>query len=89
GRPRAGQPRADQPRAAVGSVAGSGPARLDAVVLGGDRAAIRALRGDPRLAACFRLATSDFLTVPDPRLAVLRETPRMFRAIRVRLVEPE
>jgi hypothetical protein len=29
-----------------------------------------------------------FLTVPDPRLAVLRETPRMFRAIRVHLTEP-
>jgi hypothetical protein len=26
--------------------------------------------------------------VPDPRLAVLRETPRMFRAIRIHLTEP-
>jgi hypothetical protein len=25
--------------------------------------------------------------VPDPRLAVLRETPRAFQAIRIRLVE--
>ncbi len=26
-----------------------------------------------------------FLTVPDPRLAVLRDTPRLFRAIRIKL----
>jgi len=26
--------------------------------------------------------------VPDPRLAVLRGTPRLFRAIRIRLTEP-
>jgi len=87
-RPQTSQPRAGRHGAGPGTVAGSGPARLDAVVLGGDRTAIRALRSDQRLAAYFRLATDDFLTVPDPRLAVLRETPRMFRAIRVRLVEP-
>ena len=29
-----------------------------------------------------------FLTVPDPRLAVLRTAPRLFRAIRIRLTEP-
>ena len=29
-----------------------------------------------------------FLTVPDPRLAVLRDTPRLFRAIQIRLTEP-
>jgi hypothetical protein len=26
--------------------------------------------------------------VPDPRLAVLKDTPRLFRAIRIRLTEP-
>jgi hypothetical protein len=61
---------------------------LDAVVLGGDRRAIAALRGDPRLARYFELATDRFLTVPDPRLTVLRDAPRMFLAIRVRLTEP-
>ncbi len=67
-----------------------GPAgdRLDAVVLGGDRRTIAVLRGDPRLAPYFALATDRFLTVPDPRLAVLRDTPRMFLAIRIRLTEP-
>lgn len=60
---------------------------LDAVVLGGDRRAVAALRSDARLGPYFALATDRFLTVPDPRLAVLRDTPRMFRAIRIRLTE--
>ncbi|HLX47690.1 MAG TPA: acVLRF1 family peptidyl-tRNA hydrolase [Streptosporangiaceae bacterium] len=62
--------------------------RLDAVVLGGDRRAVAALRTDTRLGPYFALATDRFLTVPDPRLAVLTDTPRMFRAIKVRLTEP-
>jgi hypothetical protein len=61
--------------------------RLDAVVLGGDRRAIAALREDPRLTRYFDLATDRFLTVPDPRLAVLRETPAMFQAIRIRVTD--
>jgi Actinobacteria/chloroflexi VLRF1 release factor len=60
---------------------------LDAVVLGGDRRAIAGLRDDPRLRPYFKLAAERFLTVPDPRLAVLRGTPRLFRAIRVWLTE--
>ncbi|HXA61815.1 MAG TPA: acVLRF1 family peptidyl-tRNA hydrolase [Streptosporangiaceae bacterium] len=63
-------------------------AELDAVVLGGDRAAIEVLREDPRLAKVFGLAVEPFLTVPDPRLAVLRETPPKFRAVRILLHEP-
>jgi len=70
------------------AVFGQFSGRLDAVVLGGDRKAIAALRDDPRLEPYFALATDRFLTVPDPRLAVLRDTPRMFRAIRIRLTEP-
>jgi hypothetical protein len=62
--------------------------RLQAVVLGGDRRAVDGLRGDPRLAPYFALATDRFLTVPDPRLAVLRDTPKLFLAIRIRLTEP-
>ncbi|GII79219.1 hypothetical protein Sru01_42010 [Sphaerisporangium rufum] len=61
---------------------------LAAVVLGGDRRAVGALRGDRRLAAVFALETGPFLDVPDPRLAVLRETPRRFRAVAVRLLDP-
>jgi hypothetical protein len=62
--------------------------RLDALVLGGDRRAIASVRRDPRLQPYLRLAVERFLTVPDPRLAVLRECPRLFRAIQVRLHEP-
>lgn len=62
---------------------------LAALVCGGDRRAVDALRDDPRLAPLFARESGPFLTVPDPRLAVLRETPARFRAVRVRLVEPE
>jgi hypothetical protein len=61
---------------------------LAAVVLGGDRRAVDALRDDVRLAPLFVLAVDPFLTVPDPRPAVLLETPRRFRAVRIRLIEP-
>jgi hypothetical protein len=70
------------------AVFGQFEGKLDAVVLGGDRRAIAGLRDDPRLRQYFRLATERFLTVPDPRLAVLRGTPRLFQAIRIRLTEP-
>jgi hypothetical protein len=76
--------------AADTAVAVLGPfgGELDAVVLGGDRRAVAALRDDPRLKRFFELAGDRFLTVPDPRLAVLRDTPSMFSAIRIRLTEP-
>jgi hypothetical protein len=66
-----------------------GPRRgeLQAVVLGGDRRTVAGLRKDPRLWPYLALATERFLTVPDPRLAVLRDSPRLFRAIRVRLTD--
>jgi hypothetical protein len=63
-------------------------ARLDAVVLGGDKRAMAALREDARLRPYFAIAVDRFLTVPDPRLAVLQGTPRQFRAIRIQLTEP-
>ena len=69
-------------------VFGGYPGTLDAVVLGGDRRAVTGLRDDPRLAGYFALATDRFLTVPDPRLRVLQDTPRLFRAIRVQLTGP-
>ena len=62
--------------------------KLDAVVLGGDRRAMAGLRDDPRLSTYFALAAERFLTVPDPRLVVLRGTPRLFRAVRIRLIAP-
>lgn len=62
--------------------------QLDAVVLGGDRRAIAPMRSDARLAPYFDLAVEAFLTVPDPRLTVLRGTPRLFRAIRITVTQP-
>jgi Actinobacteria/chloroflexi VLRF1 release factor len=75
--------------AADAAAAMFGPYRLDALVLGGDKRSISGLRGDTRLAPYLGLATDRFLTVPDPRLAVLKEIPRAFLAIRIRLTEPE
>ncbi|MFG3438607.1 acVLRF1 family peptidyl-tRNA hydrolase [Nonomuraea sp. NPDC047897] len=63
-------------------------ADLEAVVLGGDRRAVDALRADRRLAPLLALEAGPFLTVPDPKLAVLRDTPELFRAVRIRVVDP-
>ena len=87
--------REKQAAEALGAAAGTAVAvfgpyagRIDAVVLGGDRRAMATLRSDSRLAPYFGLAVERFLTVPDPRLTVLRGTPRLFRAIRIRLTDP-
>ena len=61
---------------------------LDAVVFGGDKRAMAELRQDPRLAPYLAIATDRFLTVPDPKRAVLEATPRLFLAVRIRLTEP-
>ena len=62
--------------------------RLDAVVLGGDRAAVGAVLADPRLSALRQLVVDPLLDVPDPRLRVLEQAPKQFRAVRIRLIEP-
>jgi peptide subunit release factor 1 (eRF1) len=62
--------------------------KLDAVVLGGDKRAMAGLADDPRLREFLDLAVERFLTVPDPRLTVLKGTPRMYTAFRIRLTEP-
>jgi hypothetical protein len=59
--------------------------QLEAVVLGGDRSALKTVLEDPRLAAVRALATERVLDVGDPRLAALRATPDAFRATVVRL----
>jgi hypothetical protein len=61
--------------------------KLDALVLGGDKRSVSVLREDPRLGPYFEIAVSRFLTVPDPRLVVLQGTPRLFRAVRIRLAD--
>jgi hypothetical protein len=75
--------------AAAGVFGPYGPAGLDAVVLGGDKRSAAGLHGDARLTAYLARAAGRFLTVPDPRLAVLRDAPRAFLAIRIRLTEPQ
>jgi len=60
-----------------------GPYKLDALVLGGDKRAFSSIRADVRLAHVFEVAVDAFLTVPDPRLTVLKDTPRLFRAIKI------
>jgi hypothetical protein len=62
--------------------------RVDAVVLGGDKRAMAELRQDPRLAPYLAIATDRFLTVPDPKRAVLEDAPRLFLAVKIRLTEP-
>jgi hypothetical protein len=63
--------------------------RLDAVVLGGDREAVRATlaeRADLALVAA--LAQTRFLAVPDPRLRVLQALPYELYAAEVTSTEP-
>ncbi len=85
--------RENQARQALGAAADTaaavfGPYQLDALVLGGDRRAFTMIRNDARLAAYFTVAVDAFLTVPDPRLAVLKEAPKLFRSIKITLSEP-
>jgi hypothetical protein len=63
--------------------------RLDAVVAGGDRRAVDGVLADPRLGPLHPLLTPRLLEVPDPRRRVLEDAPRRFRAVSIRVVEPE
>jgi hypothetical protein len=56
---------------------------LDAVVLGGDTAALDDLRADRRLATLLARAEPRVLDVPEPRRAVLDEAARRVRAVEV------
>jgi Actinobacteria/chloroflexi VLRF1 release factor len=61
---------------------------LDAVVLGGDKAALKAVLADPRLAPLASLALEHRLDVPDPTRRLLAETPKRFRAVRITVTDP-
>ena len=61
---------------------------LDAVVVGGDRSAVEKVLSDARLAPLRDLVVPGVLDVPDPRLRVLKDTPRLFRSVRIRVVDP-
>lgn len=65
-------------------VAGS----LVAVVAGGDRRAVSAVLADDRLATVRLLVAPRLLDVPDPRLRVLTATPKLFRSVRITVVDP-
>lgn len=60
-------------------------AELDAVVLGGDTAALRSLAADPRLAALLERAESPVLDIPEPRRAVLEDAARRARCVEIHL----
>jgi hypothetical protein len=84
--------RANQARAAFADAADTAArillpraAPLDALICGGDRAAVDAVLADPRLRALADLRRDPFLSVPDPRLRILQATPEQFRAVRVAL----
>ena len=62
-------------------------ARLDAVVLGGDRRSVETVLDDRRLEALRPLVVEPLLDVPDPRLTVLQSTPENFRAVRIDVVD--
>jgi hypothetical protein len=56
---------------------------LDAVVIGGDRAALREVMDDARLRVLRPLLVEQVLEVPEPRLRVLEATPDAFLATRL------
>ena len=65
-----------------------GTADLDAVVLGGDRAAVRSVLADRRLAHLQALVAGPWLDVKDPKLKVLQATPDQFLAVRITVTDP-
>jgi len=58
---------------------------LDALVLGGDREAVRSVLADQRLAPLEPLVTGGWLTVKDPKLRVLEAMPEQFLAVQIDL----
>jgi hypothetical protein len=60
---------------------------LDAVVLGGDTAALRTVAGDPRLTALLERAEPRVLVVGQPRRGVLDEAARRVHCVEVQLGE--
>jgi Actinobacteria/chloroflexi VLRF1 release factor len=84
--------RANQAAAAFAAAADTAArvltAPLDALVCGGDRAAVRAVVDDPRLAWAAPLVTGPWLQVGDPKARVLQRTPEQFLAVRVTVTDP-
>ena len=60
----------------------------DALVVGGDKALIRDVLVDVRLAGLAGLPRRELFDCPDPKLAVLEQALRRGRAVRINLTEP-
>lgn len=58
------------------------------VVVGGDRALVSEVLADPRLRAVAALPRGPLLSVPDPRLVVLKDTAARARHLRIRVTDP-
>jgi len=65
------------------------PARLDALVCGGDRRAVDTVLEDPRLKGLVRLVRPPFLGVPDPKQKVLEQAGADARAIRIEVTQED
>lgn len=61
---------------------------VDGVVLGGDRALVREVLDDARLAPLRRLPTRELYDLPDPRRDVLEQAVRRALAVRVTILDP-
>jgi hypothetical protein len=60
----------------------------EALVVGGDKALIRDVLADVRLARLAELPRRELFDLPDPKLAVLQQALRRGRAVRINLTEP-
>lgn len=65
------------------------PARLDALVCGGDRRAVDTVLEDPRLKDLPGLVRPPFLGVPDPKQKVLEQAGADARAIRIDVTQED
>ncbi|MCW2700888.1 MAG: hypothetical protein JWQ45_2423 [Blastococcus sp.] len=61
---------------------------VDGLFTGGDRGLVDTVLTDPRLRSLAALRREPALDVGEPTKAVLLETPRLFRAVDVHIVEP-
>jgi len=57
-------------------------------VVGGDKALVRDVLADPRLAGIAALPRRELFDLPDPKLIVLKQALRRARAVRIALSEP-